>query len=98
MGSVGHVEPFGRVEPCDYVSTSGPFGLVGSSGHVGPFGHVEQSGRVEPSGLVGLFGFVPTLKGWFGCLIACIGNSLSRLHGRFPVLIGSLNQCRFPVV
>ena len=71
---------------------------MGQSDRVGPFGHVGQSGRVEPSDLIGMFGSIPTLKGWFGCLTACVGNDLSRLHGSFPVLTGSLNQCRFPVV
>ena len=83
------------VWPCEAVW---PFGRMGPSGHVGPFGHVGQSGQVEPSGLVGLFGSVPTLKGWFGCLATYVGNGLSKLHGRFLVLIGSMNQCRFPVV
>ena len=75
--------------PFDHV---GLCGCVGPFGHVGPFDHVGQSGRVESSGLVGLFGSVPMLKRWFGCLAACVGNGLSRLHGRFLVLIGSLNQ------
>ena len=70
----------------------GPINRVGSSSRVGPFGHIGQSGRVESSSLVRLFGSVPTLNGWFGCLAACVGKSLSRLHGRFLVLIGSLNQ------
>ena len=137
VASFRHVGSFGRVEPCDYVSTSrtssrvGPFGCVGSCGYVGSFcrvvlcgyvstlgsfglvgpvgrmgpssrvglsGHVGQFGRVESSGLVGLFGPVLTLKGWFGFLAACVRNSLSRLHGRFPVLISSLNQYKFPFV
>ena len=104
------MRPFGRVGPCGCVSTSRQFarmgpvsrvgqsGRVGPSSRVGPFGHVGKFGRVESSGLVRPFGSVPTLKGWFGCLTAYVGNGLSRLHGRFPVLFGSLNQCRFPVV
>ena len=71
---------------------------MGPSGHVRQSGRVEPSGLIESSGLVGLFGSVLTLKGWFGCLTVCVGNDLSRLHGCFPVLIGSLNQCKFPVV
>ena len=80
---------FSRVGPCCCVSTSGsfdrvgPVSRVGLSGRVGPYGHVEQFDQVEPSGLIGLFGSVPTLKGWFGYLTACVGNDLSRLHGRF---------------
>ena len=59
MGPVGHVVPFGlvgsfgRVEPCDCVSTSRPFGCVGSFGRVGPCGCVSTSrpfGRVGPVG------------------------------------------------
>ena len=76
----------------------GPYGLVGPSGRVRPSNHVQQSGQVESSALVGLFGSVSMLKGWFGYLTACVGNGLSKLHGRFPILIGSLNQCSFPVV
>ena len=76
----------------------GPVGHVGPSGCVGWSVHVGQSGRVELSGLVRMFGSIPMLKGWFGYLAAYVGNGLSRLHGRFPVLIGSLNQCRFPIV
>ena len=76
----------------------GQVGSVGPSGLMGLSGHLGQSGRVEPFGLSGLFGSIPTLKGWFGCLVACVGNGLSRLHGRFPALIGSLNQCKFPAV
>ena len=105
VASSGHVGLFGCVKLCDCVSTLRSFGRVGpfSSvelcgcvstsrlfGRVGLFGHVGQSDRVEPSSLVGLFGSVPMLKGWFGCLASCVGNSLSRLHGRFPVLIGTL--------
>ena len=63
----------------------GPVRHVGLSGHVGPSSHVGQSDRVEPSGLVRLFGSVPTLKGWFGFLATCVGNGLSRLHGRLPI-------------
>ena len=73
-------------------------GRVGPSGRVGPFGHVRQYGRVEPSSLIRLFGSVPTLKGWFSFLAACVRNGLSRLHGRFLVLIDSSNQCKFLVV
>ena len=98
VGPSSHVGSFGRIELCDCVSTLGSFGRVGPVGHVGSSGHVEQFGRVEPSSLVGLFCLVPTLKGWFGCLAAYVGNGLSRLHGRFPVLIDSLNQCKLPVV
>ena len=65
--------------------------MWGPYGHVGPSSHVGQSSLVESSGLVGMFGSVPKLKGWFGCLVACVGNCLSRFHGRFPILIGSLN-------
>ena len=83
------MEPFSRV---------GPVGHVGLSGRVGPSGHAGHLGRVDPSSLVELFVLVSTLKGWFDCLATCVGNSLSRLHGRFPILIDSLNQCRFPVV
>ena len=107
MGPFGRVGPCGTiwlyravwlcfhlrvVWPCGTGWSCGPFGLVGPSDHVG------QSGQVEPSSLVGLFGSIPTLKGWFVYLATYVGNRLSRLHGRFLVLIGSLNQCRFPVV
>ena len=94
----------GTFWPCGCVSTSKPFSRVGTIGRVGPFdrvgpsSHVGQFGRVELSSLVELFSSVPTLKGWFGYLAACVGSGLSRLHGRFPVLIGSLNQCKFLVV
>ena len=91
MGSFSHVGP------CGCVSTSGMFGSVGPVGRVGLFGRVGQFGLVESSDRVGLFSSVPTLKGWFGYLAACVGNYLSGLHGRFPVLIDSLNQCRFLV-
>ena len=79
------------------VSTSRPFSRVGQVGRVGPFGrvgssaHVGHCGRVEPSSLVWFFGLVPTLKGWFGYLASCVRNGLSRPHGCFHVLIGSLN-------
>ena len=89
MGPIGRVGLVGRV---------GPSAHVGPSACVGPSGHVGQYGQVDSYGFVGLFGLIPMLKGWFGCLAACVRNGLSRLHGRFFVLIGSLNQCRFPIV
>ena len=46
------------LEPCDYVSTSGPSGRVGLFGHVGLCGCVGSFGRVGPVGRVGLFGSV----------------------------------------
>ena len=93
--SSGHVGSFGHVGPCRSV---GPFGLVGPIGRVGPSGHVGQSGRIGMSGLVRLFVLDPTLKGWFGYLVACVRTGLSRLHGRSLFLIGSLNHNRFPII
>ena len=61
----------------------GPSGRVGPSSHVGSFVRVGQFGLVGPFCHVELFGLVPTLKGWFGYLATCVGNCLSRLHGRF---------------
>ena len=100
-GCVSTSKQFGRVGPVDHVgpvSRVGPSGRVGPSSRVGPSGHVGQFDIVESSGLVGLYGSVPTLKGWFGYLAACVGNSLIRLRDHFHVLIDSLNQCKFPIV
>ena len=101
LGLSSRVEPFGHVRLCGCVELFGrvgPIGHVGLSSRVGPSGHVGQFGRVEPFGLVRFVVLVSTLKGWFGCLATCAGNDLSIIHGRFPILIDSLNQCRFLVV
>ena len=42
----GRVGSFGRVELCDYVSTSGSSGHVGTFGHAGPCGCVGSFGHV----------------------------------------------------
>ena len=53
--------PFGRVEPCDCVSTSGPFGRVGPFGYVGSCVYVSTSGSF---GRVGPFGHEGHLTMW----------------------------------